>query len=167
MRRSEVHRHMTEEFPHLALSQNLLETFCFVGIEIVEDEMDVRCAAMGLHAILPQKICRELGGSSWCHGDGARAKEWRDGNKQVPRAVPFVFIVRALVVSVRTLLHHLRPTRRGEELLGCLVKTVEFVTGKEWFRIERKDVIHPFTKGGREIGDAPHFFPAMASGHGG
>jgi hypothetical protein len=40
------------------------------------------------------------------------------------------------------------------------------VTWMEWFRIQGKDVIHALTKECGECRNTPHFFPAMASGHG-
>jgi len=65
--------------------------------------MEVYRVLVCLHAVVPEKVCGIRRCAAFSHPNGSCPFEWCDRNKDIPRAVSFVFMIKTAGVSTRRL----------------------------------------------------------------
>ena len=151
--------HTGEEGSCFLVAPYFRETATQMGIEVVQNQVDMGSGPVFLHAVVPEKVGRVGGCSALSDRDCSFTDQRINGHKQITRAVSFVLVVEPAHGARRA---RLAAPGRAEQLLGYFVKAMQLVASRKRFSVERQDVVHPFPEERRELGDAPHFFPARA-----
>src|ERR1700752_4611376 len=90
---SKVQGYMSQECCQSSFTPYFLETARFMGIQVIQYQLDVSGVFVLDHAVLPEEVSRILSFAVSGNGDRVFTLQWGNCHKQIPGAMAFVLVV--------------------------------------------------------------------------
>lgn len=145
------------------LTKRLMERTFVVRIQVIANDVDHFC----FNIIFFNKVFDELREISFCSSVGDRdfspTAFGLDSAKDISGSASAILVIAS---SRGMPCHGEHRSCVLDDLFALLINTDNGFPRIVRQGVHIQQMLHPFNKLARELGYAPHFFPAMASGHG-